>query len=405
MFGQKTPFMMSSLLPGANIEHAQQNIGRGHVGVGSLGGIQGGNNPYALRAQYQSAQGDMAMADKLLEAGYVPNSGALGALAMVASAYAGKKLKKGAEDKISDVMSKMFEEDSIREQKAIQAKQQQADLDFQKELAKISYTQQEKAKHASKQGPKAYKVGNELVVLNENGEPEVKYTGKASGGGAPAPLADARFLSWYESLSPEQRALYDQGKGRNKKGVTVYDPNTGQPIMEMGGGSGELGKPVQNKLQTDILDAENTLANLEAAGGKFSEDYLTLGGKAKAAAGATLDKLGLPDIGGAKEFNAKRSTLIQDVDQFFQEYRRYITGAAAAQREIEDLKKASLDSSLGPTEFMSRYSNLMNKMRSEVDRKKQQLNQGIRPAQPQQQPPTQQVAPASRDDLLNMYLR
>lgn len=400
MLGRGNPFWMTTALPQDELSKSR-NSG---IGFGAVG-IRGGNDPGALRAQYQSAQGDMAMADKLLEAGYVPNSGALGALAMVASAYAGKKLKKGAEDKISDVMSKMFEEASIREQKAIAAKQQQDALDYQKDLYKISYTQQEQAKNANKQGPKAYKIGNELVVLNENGEPEVKYTGKQSSGGALAPLADARFLSWYESLSPEQRALYDQGKGRNKKGVTVYDPNTGQPIMEMGGGSGELGKPVQNKLQTDILDAENTLANLEAAGGKFSEDYLTLGGRTKAAAGAALDKLGLPDFGGAKEFNAKRSTLIQDVDQFFQEYRKYITGAAAAQREIEDLKKASLDSSLGPTEFMSRYSNLMNKMRSEVDRKKQQLNQGIRPAQPQQQPPTQQVAPASRDDLLNMYLR
>ena len=99
MFGQKSPFFINPALPpeyGAQLQ--QQRPGFGSI----AGALQGANNPGAVRAQYQAAQGDLSMADKLLEAGYVPNSGALGALSMIASAYAGRKIKKGAEEKMSE---------------------------------------------------------------------------------------------------------------------------------------------------------------------------------------------------------------------------------------------------------------------------------------------------------------
>lgn len=400
MLGRRSPFWQTPVMPP---EYGEARPATG--GFGGAAALQGANDPGALRAQYLSAQGDLSMADKLLNAGYVPDSGALGALAMIANAYAGRKLKMGAEERVSDAMSKMFAEDSAREREAIAAKKAQDDQAFSQKLAQIEYEQAAKAKYGNRPSAKTHKVGNQLVTIGEDGTPKVVFTGKpAGGGGGAAPLASQREFEMYKAMSPEERSLYDSMKGRNRKGVTVYDPNTGQPIMEMGGGSGELGKPVQNKLQTDILDAENTLANLDAAGGKFSSEYLTAWGRSKAKAGEYLDKLGLPDVAGLKDFNANRSALIQDVDQFFQEYRKYITGAAAAQREIEDLKKASLDSSLGPTEFQARYNNLMSKMRSEIDRKKQQLQGGIQQSQRQSPQKPASAPAANREDLLNRYL-
>jgi hypothetical protein len=405
MFGQKSPFFINPSLPPEYGAQLQQPRG----GFGSVGGaLQGANNPGALRAQYQAAQGDLGMADKLLEAGYVPNSGAMGALAMIASAYAGRKIKKGAEEKMSDAVSKMFEMDTQKEKEMAAAEQAQKEQEYTQRLAQLREQEAIKAEYRGAAKQKDYKVGNEIVRIGEDGQPQVVYAGKRSGGGGPAPLASQREFELYKSMSPEDRALYNEVKGRNKKGMVVYDPNTGQPIMEMGGGGSELAKPVQNKIQGEILDAENSIANLEATSDKFSKDYLTIGGRVKAKAGQLLDKAGLPDIGGAKEFNSKRAVLIQDIDQFFNEYKKYITGAAAAAKEIEDLKKASLDSSLGPDEFMARYNNLLSRMRSEVDRKKQSLQTGITPVGGGQAPSrtgaAKQNTALNRDDLLKQYM-
>lgn len=405
MFGQKSPFFINPALPpeyGAQLQ--QQRPGFGSI----AGALQGANNPGAVRAQYQAAQGDLSMADKLLEAGYVPNSGALGALSMIASAYAGRKIKKGAEEKMSDAVAKMFEMDTQKEKERAAALQAQKEHEFNQELAKIQYEAQVKAQLGGAPKQKDYKVGNEIVRIGEDGQPQVVYAGKRSGGGGPAPLASQREFEMYKAMSPEDRALYNEVKGRNKKGMVVYDPNTGQPIMEMGGGGGELGKQIQNKIQGEILDAENSIANLEGAASKYSDDYLTIPGRTKAKAGQILDKLGLPDVGGLKEFNSKRAALVQDVDQFFNEYKKYITGAAAAASEIEDLKKASLDSSLGPAEFTAKYNNLMSKMKAEINRKKQSLQTGITPIGGGQAPSrtgaAKQNTALNRDDLLKQYL-
>lgn len=60
-------------------------------------------------AQQQSAQSDLGMAGDLMQSQYAPNSGALGSLAMVAQAYAGKKLRGKAEGREADAMRRAAE--------------------------------------------------------------------------------------------------------------------------------------------------------------------------------------------------------------------------------------------------------------------------------------------------------
>jgi len=152
MFGQKSPLFLNPALPPEYGAQLQQPRG----GFGSVGGaLQGANNPGALRAQYQAAQGDLGMADKLLEAGYVPNSGAMGALAMIASAYAGRKIKKGAEEKMSDAVAKMFEMDTQKEKERAAALQAQKEQEYAKELGKIQYKAETEAKYAKNKDPQA----------------------------------------------------------------------------------------------------------------------------------------------------------------------------------------------------------------------------------------------------------
>lgn len=80
------------------------------------------NNLGTIQAQIDAQKRQQALADALMSQGYTPNSGALGAIAQMFSAYAGKKLDRRAEEKISDAMARKFEEANRLEQEEAKAK-------------------------------------------------------------------------------------------------------------------------------------------------------------------------------------------------------------------------------------------------------------------------------------------
>jgi hypothetical protein len=86
--------------------------------IGSAGAYQAAPISAAdAQAQYAAAQRQQALADSLLHAGYVPNSGALGALAMMAQAFAGKKLSRKADQKVADALREKDAADQAEEAK------------------------------------------------------------------------------------------------------------------------------------------------------------------------------------------------------------------------------------------------------------------------------------------------
>src|SRR5687768_13208884 len=62
-----------------------------------------------LLAQYQQAQAGVERGQQLQETAFVPNSGALGFLAQVASSYKGGKLKKAEGEKAADFTQRILE--------------------------------------------------------------------------------------------------------------------------------------------------------------------------------------------------------------------------------------------------------------------------------------------------------
>ena len=122
---------------------AGQGIGGGNPLADALAGSRQQNtlaaaptlgNPQAQQAQqadlaammeaYKAAQGQQAFGESMMAPEYVQNSGALGALAMIAQAAAGHKLRKDATETASDYASRIFAEEQrmTQEQAAAQAK-------------------------------------------------------------------------------------------------------------------------------------------------------------------------------------------------------------------------------------------------------------------------------------------
>lgn len=169
-------------------------------------------------------------------------------------------------------------------------------------------------------------------------------------------------------------------KGRGMS-VTLPDGT----IIETGG---SMTPPVKTQVQKDLIDAQDSLAKLRNLGPKISADYLTYVGRGKAAIGGVQDKAGMST--DATKFNADRSAALQDVEQFFNAYRKLITGAAAAEKELASLKKAVINSDLGPQEFQARYDGLINMLEADIARNSERLAPGGAPGQAAQGVQTQQ---------------
>lgn len=273
MLGRGNPFWMTTALPQDELSKSR-NSG---IGFGAVG-IRGGNDPGALRAQYQSAQGDMAMADKLLEAGYVPNSGALGALSMIASAYAGRKIKKGAEEKMSDAVAKMFEMDTAKEKEKAAALQAQKEHEFNQELAKIQYEAQVKAQNQKAKDPQAIA------------------------------LFKAR-----EAMSPEERAQFDNwDSSRRPKGTNVEFK---MPAQESAFAK-EIGKEeaaVYNAQRNKAVSSQQTLNSIDALDSVLANVST---GKPQEAYGKLAQWVGAPE--GA-EYQATQALVAERVNEILNE--------------------------------------------------------------------------------------
>lgn len=96
----------------------------GQLGAAPTLGNEQGQQDYARQlaealAQQQSAESGLGMADRLSQAEYTPNSGALGALSMMAQAYAGKKMRGRELAAQSDAMAKAYSaQEGVDERKA-----------------------------------------------------------------------------------------------------------------------------------------------------------------------------------------------------------------------------------------------------------------------------------------------
>lgn len=124
---------------------------------------------------------------------------------------------------------------------------------------------------------------------------------------------------------------------------------------------GETQQPTNstlNTLQGNILGAQQSLRDLGRIGSAYSDEYLTAWGRFKSWTGALLDKLG--SEGEWTKFNAQRGTFVQDLRQFFNRYKKEITGAAAGEKEMEMLLDSMINEKLGPTEFASRFNSFVS---------------------------------------------
>lgn len=232
-------------------------------------------------------------------------------------------------------------------------------------------------------------VANYAGKFNRNmGGTQEQYADTGAGviggglGYSPPKQEDDKPAEWRAKIDylvqngvPQQQAIQSVLGGKSQR-ITV-NPETGEVSIE-DGMPGGLTNASTTRTQADIQGAQDALAGLDRVGQAVKKDHLTYAGLAKGVAGRQMDRAGMSN--SLTEFNANRGSALMEVEQFFNQYRKLITGAAAAEKELAALREATINGKLGPQEFMARYDRLVAGLRSDVERKQKQLGGGAAPA-------------------------
>ena len=172
-----------------------------------------------------------------------------------------------------------------------------------------------------------------------------------------------------ENMAQMQIEMAKTGQGQNIS-ITLNDK-----------GNQPLSKAVKSTLQQGVLEAYDNLAKLDAITDNFDASYFTSVGVGKAAVGALLDRTfevsPENDITGTVAFNAKRTVAAAQIDMLFNQYRKEITGAAAAVQELERLKKSYLNTERGPEATKAMLDELKRIGRQGYETKKRNLREGL----------------------------
>jgi len=146
-----------------------------------------------------------------------------------------------------------------------------------------------------------------------------------------------------------------------------FDPKTMSIVESVAGGEGkiiggkaELTTGAETQFQKDLKVSQEQIETMRQLGEEFEPEFLTVQGKLAAEVGNLLDKIGAPDILGAKELNTAKRSFIAKTDRLFSRYRKAVTGAQAAVKELEILRKEFISGDLAPDVFKQIWSDIFD---------------------------------------------
>ncbi len=254
----------------------------------------------------------------------------------------------------------------------ISPNQQVAKLDFMREYAKFDPTSvlaQIKEKYMPP--PPEIQVINDQLVNTDTGkvigdyrtpannpiglvyDPDsptgVSYNVKTPG--TPGPPSSGLSLE-----TDGQSVRLTQGRGFGTAGVNAVTNSTASQI------------------EKDIIGGDELLVRLESIQNAFNPDFLTYGGAGEAKFANVLNKM---DPNRKSEFAAARSEWVADNKQFFNNYRKNITGVAAGEREMADIEASIPNVNDSPQEYQRKMSKLVQMTRLMMARKQIAMRDGV----------------------------
>jgi hypothetical protein len=188
--------------------------------------------------------------------------------------------------------------------------------------------------------------------------------------GRAAKTAMEKFIKDNPDASAQD--LIDFQQRLKGKGIRILPDGT----VEIGGPQ-DLGIATKNKLQKEVVDLSGQLQQVTNLENNELTDVLTLQGKIYQKGLRLADFLKV-DIGEEnKEYLGKARVFIENIEKVFNAYRKEITGAQAAMKEIEMLRTSVLNKKLTPTEFKHSLKSYKEAILRGLRLKRMLLAQGV----------------------------
>ena len=80
-----------------------------------------------------------------------------------------------------------------------------------------------------------------------------------------------------------------------------------------------------------------------------------------------------------QKYVGEYTTFVNNTEQAFNSYRKWVTGQAAAVKEIEMIRQSFLNKDMGPTQFKAAVAQYQAKLKRGIAVSKQMLDEGVNP--------------------------
>lgn len=193
-------------------------------------------------------------------------------------------------------------------------------------------------------------------------------------------------VSIRQGVDPQtgQPGFYQFANGQLVGKVEGVNPPAQTGIVVGPDGTVTVGAPLSSgnigKAQEKVTSAIDNLSRLKDIRSTFDPQFLTYVGKGRQAFLKTKERAGVSLDPTEKQYLGQYRQFSEGVEQFFNQYKKDITGAAAAVAEISALKDSIINTDLSPTEFTSSYDRLVNEATRTINIQNSLLEKGLSPS-------------------------
>jgi hypothetical protein len=175
-------------------------------------------------------------------------------------------------------------------------------------------------------------------------------------------------------------AAYDAAisKESTRSGFSLVQGPDGSLEVSYGaaGGGGGLDKIMTRKMQGGIMDDQDTLDSLTYTESLYEDDFGTRQGRVGAWTTGELEKLKIAD---PSEFGARHDTWLSQQRQFFNQYRKWVTGVAGGEKEMNWIRESIPNADDAASRYRAKMAAIKMKTRKLLARKAAALREGINP--------------------------
>jgi len=131
-----------------------------------------------------------------------------------------------------------------------------------------------------------------------------------------------------------------------------------------------LSKGTKTKVEKELLGADKLLGQLQATNIMFEDEFLRIGGKVRYQKLLLLDKAGIEINDNDRAYLRRYSVWEQGNLQYFNQYRKEITGVAAGEKEIAWLEASIPSSKDSPATYRAKMKNQIRIQKELMDKSK-----------------------------------